>query len=149
MSLYLVRHAKAGPRTLGPHDRQRPLSRDGSEQARNLMTHLIEVPVSRLLSSPFVRCRQTLEPLAETTGLSIADSPTLIEGMPFEPVLSLLKELPDHAVLCSHGDLIPDVIQALVRRGMRVHGEQHWAKGSVWVLDRTGTDITAARSFRL
>jgi phosphohistidine phosphatase SixA len=149
MSLYLVRHAKAGPRTLGPDDRLRSLSRDGNEQARALVTHLIDVPVARLVSSPFVRCRQTLGPLAEATGLPIEDLPSLIEAMPFEPVLSLLSELPDHSVLCSHGDLIPDVIQALARRGMHVHGEQHWSKGAVWVLDRTGTAITAGRSFRL
>jgi phosphohistidine phosphatase SixA len=149
MALFLVRHAKAGHREFGPLDRERPLSTDGHAQARALVTYLADTPVSRLLTSPFTRCRQTLTPLAEATGLPLEDTFQLSEGAPFEPVLQLLSDLPDHSVLCSHGDLIPDVLQALVRRGLRVTGDEHWSKGSVWVLERTNGQMTAGSSFRL
>jgi 8-oxo-dGTP diphosphatase len=126
------------------------VERDGVvTQAAALVTTLASTKVSRILSSPYARCRQTLTPLAEATGLPLESKPELSEGAPFEPVLQLLEELPDGAVLCSHGDLIPDVMQALMRRGLVVHGDEHWTKGSVWVLERNDGTITDARSFRL
>jgi 8-oxo-dGTP diphosphatase len=90
-----------------------------------------------------------LAPLAEATGLMIENTTQLAEGAPFEPVLTLLSEVPDGSVLCSHGDLIPDVMQALVRRGLTITGDENWTKGSVWVLERTDGQITNGHSFRL
>lgn len=149
MALFLIRHAQAGQRVFGPHDRDRPLSPEGEVQARGLITALNNETITRLLSSPFPRCQQTLAPLAAWTGLAVETTPKLAEGMPFEPVLDMMAELPEGAVLCSHGDVIPDVVQALVRRGLAVVGEPRWSKGSVWVLERDGEDWTEARSFRL
>lgn len=149
MALFLVRHAKAGHRGFGPQDDQRELSPDGHSQAKALRGLLSDTPVSRLLSSPFARCRQTLEPLAESTGLAIESMAILAEAQPFEPVLALFDVLPENSVLCSHGDLIPDVMQALVRRGLVIHGQEFWNKGSVWILDRIDGAITDARALRL
>ena len=39
-------------------------------------------------------------------------------------------------MVCSHGDVIPSVIDALVRRGALVLGEPNWRKGSSWALVR-------------
>jgi 8-oxo-dGTP diphosphatase len=97
-----------------------------------------------LRSSTYLRCRQTLEPLAAATGLAVIDEFALVEGNPFEPVLDLLASLPDGAVLCSHGDVIPDTLAALERRGCRFAGPVEWRKGSVWTLERVGDDIVAA-----
>ncbi len=149
MALFLVRHAKAGHREFGPVDRERPLSADGHTQAKALAKYLTDTTVTRLLTSPFTRCRQTLAPLAQATGLGLENAFQLSEGAPFEPVLKLLDELPDGSVLCSHGDLIPDVMQALVRRGLTVVGDENWTKGSVWVLERTDGRIANGHSFRL
>jgi 8-oxo-dGTP diphosphatase len=149
MALFLVRHAKAGHREFGPVDRERSLSADGHTQAKALVSCLADFTVTRLLTSPFTRCRQTLAPLAEATGLGLENTFQLAEGAPFEPVLKLLEELPDGSVLCSHGDLIPDVMQALVRRGLNVVGDENWTKGSVWVLERTDGQMTKGHSFRL
>jgi 8-oxo-dGTP diphosphatase len=149
MALFLVRHAKAGHREFGPVDRERALSADGHTQAKALVKYLADITVTRLLTSPFARCRQTLAPLAQATGLGLENTFQLSEGAPFEPVLTLLDELPDGSVLCSHGDLIPDVMQALVRRGLTIVGDENWTKGSVWVLERTDGQITNGHSFRL
>jgi 8-oxo-dGTP diphosphatase len=85
---------------------------------------------------------QTLEPLAQTLGTEVQ---RLFEGEPFEGVLDLLAEVEDHAVLCSHGDVIPAVIQALVRRGMEVQTPPDWRKASVWVLRRKKGRITKGK----
>ncbi len=92
---------------------------------------------SSLLSSPFVRCVQTLEPLAESIGASVKTMEELAEGSSFEVVLDLLRTVPEDAVLCSHGDVIPDTIAALIRRGCQIVGKPDWRKATVWLLQRS------------
>jgi len=137
--LYLVRHAKAGERQAWRgDDDQRPLSTAGWKQAERLASRLAAAEPSALVSSPFVRCVQTLEPLAALVDASVTADLRLSEGARFEDALELLDELPDAAVLCSHGDLIPATIDALVRRGLEVRSTPDWRKASVWVLHRNG-----------
>lgn len=136
--VYLVRHAKAGERrTWTGDDMDRPLSKKGWRQAEALAERLAAKGATELYSSAYVRCRQTLEPLASQLGVEIHDDKRLLEDEPFEPVLDLLTEVPHGSVLCSHGDVIPAVIQALHRRGMVVETPADWRKGSVWVLRRS------------
>ncbi len=47
-------------------------------------------------------------------------------------------------MLCSHGDVIPETLDALVRRGMQVKTTPDWRKGTVWVLKRNEGRITTA-----
>lgn len=144
--VYLVRHAKAGERRLWEgEDEARPLSKYGWKQSQAIARRLGSKRASSLYSSPYVRCMQTLEPLAEHLGVDIHSEQRLYEGAPFEPVLDLLAEVPTAAVLCSHGDIIPEVIQALARRGMEVQTPPDWRKGSIWVLKRKGDRITKGK----
>ncbi len=138
MPIYLVRHAKAGERrTWDGDDIDRPLSSAGWRQSAALAERLARKDPSVLLSSPYVRCVQTLEPLGLAINVPVTIEQRLCEDEPFEPVLDLLGEVPDRAVLCSHGDIIPATIRALVRRGMDVVSEPEWRKASVWVVKRS------------
>ena len=138
MPIYLVRHAKAGERrTWDGDDIDRPLSSAGWRQSAALTERLARKDPSVLLSSPYVRCVQTLEPLGLAIDVPVTIEQRLCEDEPFEPVLDLLGEVPDRAVLCSHGDIIPATIRALVRRGMDVVSEPEWRKASVWVVKRS------------
>ncbi len=143
--IFLVRHAKAGSRSdWHDDDLVRPLSKKGWAQSRALASRLSAHSPVALWSSPYVRCRQTLEPLAETLSLDILEHDALIEGARFEHTLELLGEVANLTVLCSHGDVIPATIDALVRRGMDVQGEPDWRKASTFVLHRvSGQFITA------
>ncbi len=148
MSIYLVRHAKAGSRKDWTDDDElRPLSKNGWVQAEAIATRLSgrRTPAA-LVSSPYLRCRQTLEPLATATGLVVVDDPRLAEAAPFEPVLDLLAESVDGTVLCSHGDVVPDTIAALQRRGCELLTGADWRKATVWTIERDadGTCISAA-----
>lgn len=147
MALYLVRHAKAGDRHRwsGP-DELRPLSPAGQRQAAGLVELLGRHARGPILSSPSLRCVQTVEPLARDRGLTVATIPQLAEGTSFVDVLELLAGLPDGAVLCSHGDLIPDVVDALCRRGMEVRGQPDWRKGATWVLERRDGSFVAGHA---
>lgn len=136
MSLYLVRHAKAGSRQKWEgDDRQRPLSKNGSRQAEGIADRLNDAGVRGLWSSPYLRCTATLQPLADRVGLPIKEDDRLAEGTPFEDVLTLMREAGDGAVLCTHGDVLPEVVQALIRRGSVLTTPPDWRKGSVWVFD--------------
>jgi 8-oxo-dGTP diphosphatase len=144
--IYFVRHAKAGERRVWDGDDvDRPLSKTGWKQSTAVARRLAKKDVTALYASPYVRCMQTLKPLGDLTGLVVHAEQRLFEDEPFEPVLDLLNEVEDGAVLCSHGDIIPAVINALVRRGMEVETPPDWSKASVWVLRRKGTRITKGK----
>ena len=145
MSVYVVRHGKAGHRETwaGDDDTQRPLTKAGRRQAEALADRLAGAGVKTLLSSPYVRCVQSLEPLADRLGLPIKTDDRLAEGTDFEDTLELVREAGDGAVLCTHGDVLTDVMNALVRRGTRLTTPPEWRKGSVWILNDDLTEATA------
>jgi len=148
MSIYLVRHAKAGSRDRWDgDDRQRPLSDKGRVQAQLLAEQLAGVPIPRIFSSPYARCVETVEPLSKARGVDIESIELLAEAGSFAPIIDLLLSVPEHTVLCSHGDTIPETIAALCRRGMEIEGPEDWRKGSTWVLDREGELFTHATAW--
>jgi 8-oxo-dGTP diphosphatase len=141
VSLLLVRHADALSRHgWHPDDRLRPLSEKGFDQARGLVDLLAGHRIEVIVSSPAVRCVQTVGPAAAALGLDVVEDGALGEGMPFAPARRLVGDL-DHAVLCSHGDLIPELIDQLIAEGMEAVGRDA-KKGSTWVLEREGATFT-------
>ena len=78
MTLVLVRHASAGDRhEWDGDDRLRPLDKKGRKQAARLLDVLADVTVRRIVSSPYLRCVQTVEPLARARGLEVESAPEL------------------------------------------------------------------------
>lgn len=145
MAVLLVRHAKAGDRSRWTDDdRLRPLTEAGHRQALGLVG-AVDIAPTVLFSSPYVRCVETLEPLAAAHGLEITLDDRLAEGVDLEPVLALLNDVPDGAVLCSHGDVIPMVVDALIRRGMMLQSAVPGVKKGSWFsLSRDGATWTQA-----
>lgn len=136
MHLYLVRHAKAGSRHDwdGPDD-QRPLSKKGRRQADSLVKLLFDKQVERVLSSPFVRCVETVQPLADKLGLTVENAEALAEGARAKEAVGLLRSLEVDAVLCTHGDVIPKILDALADGdGIDLPADYPYAKGSTWEL---------------
>jgi len=146
---YLVRHAKAGDRDRwAGDDRSRPLTTKGRAQAEMLAATLAPLATSgTLVSSPYLRCLQTLEPLATALGRDVVADDRLAEDRGYDGALALLAELPGGSVLCSHGDVIPATIAALERRGCRIDGAADWRKASVWVVDLTPDAPVAATAW--
>lgn len=145
MDVYLVRHAKAGSRSrYEGDDTERPLSDKGRAQAEALAARLATAGVTALLSSPYARCMQTLEPLSAELGLPIEPTDSLAEGAGPDAALALIESTDAPIVLCSHGDVIGDVVNRLARRGVPVCGDG-LEKGSVWVLTVENGETTAAR----
>jgi 8-oxo-dGTP diphosphatase len=136
--VYLVRHAHAGPkaRWQGP-DLVRPLSAQGRREALGLIERLDGHPVGRVLSSPAVRCLQTVEPLAARLGRPVEANEALGVDGPVAGVLELLGDLAlDEAVLCTHGEQIGEVFDELHQAGLELSDPPRWPKGCTWVLRR-------------
>lgn len=146
MTVYLVRHAVAVRRgAWRGHERLRPLSSGGHRQAHRLVDFLGRAPLARIVSSPHLRCRQTIEPLAARRGLTLETDARLAEGGAVGEALGLMAGLgAEDTVLCSHGDLVPALIERLCARGLRLDGELLCAKGSVWVLEGAPPDLESA-----
>jgi 8-oxo-dGTP diphosphatase len=149
VTILLVRHARAGRRDrwVGD-DRLRPLSKKGRAQAKALpalLLPLIGDAPARLLSSPWVRCMETLEPLAAALGTAVDADDTLAEGMGAKAVDALDGWARGATtVLCTHGDVIEAVLASVEERGVRLKPRGIPPKGSVWCF--TGADgIDAAR----
>jgi 8-oxo-(d)GTP phosphatase len=143
---YLVRHAHAGSRSeWSGDDAARPLSRKGRRQALGLLRVFDGREVERVLSSPAVRCLQTVRPIAEARSLAVEERDELAEGRPLGPVLALLDELgTSPALLCAHGDLIPAAVNHLRHHGVRLAAEPRWKKGSTWMLVREAGVVVEA-----
>jgi 8-oxo-dGTP diphosphatase len=135
--LYLVRHAKAGERrTWTGDDVDRPLSKKGHKQSELVGKRLATASPPTLLSSRYVRCIQTLEPLAARLDTEVEIEDCLTEFEPVDPVLELIATAKNGTVMCSHGDIIPEVIRRLQTSGTQVRTPPDWRKASVWVLKR-------------
>ena len=118
MSILLVRHATAGKRKRWHgDDRLRPLDDRGREQAARLPAALGDYEVERIYSSPYVRCVQTVEPLATELGLEIEHRDELAEGAGPRAV-DLARKTGDRTiVLCTHGDVVNDLLDEETEKG--------------------------------
>ena len=137
MAVLLVRHAAAGDRRQWDgDDRHRPLTDVGYRQAIALGSLLSPFEPARVISSPAARCVETVAPLAEALNLEVERAEALFEGET-RKALDLVRGYRDENVaLCSHGDVIPYVIEALEREeSLTITTEVRWKKASTWVLD--------------
>ncbi len=138
MKLFVVRHASAGtPLSDRTADRDRALDSKGQAQATAIAQLLMSAGATELHSSPYRRCRQTLEPLAGLLGQPIQTHEEFGEGRNFSEALDICEGLGDGAVVCSHGDVIPALIEAMLRRHMTISGPTGFRKGSIWVIERS------------
>jgi 8-oxo-(d)GTP phosphatase len=136
-TLYLVRHGAAGERrSWKGDDRLRPLSGKGERQAQGLVQTLRGRGLEAIFTSPYVRCVQTVGPLADAAGLEIVVHPALAEGEGGKPTRDLIRSLAGrNAVLCSHGDVVPALIDWMTHKGMTLKSDFEARKGSTWEIE--------------
>ena len=148
MTVYVVRHAVAVSRKAWDNeDEARPLTPKGQRQAAGFAQLVRSEPVRRVLSSPAVRCVETVRPLADKLDLPVETSELLQEGASPDKAYDLLTKMADKkgdTVLCAHGDLIPELVEAVARDGADI-GRRMWAKGSTWKLEWDGRRFVTAR----
>jgi 8-oxo-dGTP diphosphatase len=126
--LILLRHALAGRKLGDPlRDFIRPLDRHGLATAAALTDAVLaQVRPSRIVSSPLRRCTETVRPLAATLDLDVEEHDALRVGADPEERDALLWAVPEHAVLCTHGEVLEQLFE----------GEVTCEKGGFWVVRR-------------
>jgi len=116
--VYLVAEADAGkPEEWPGPDRLRPITRDGWRQARAVADRLRGQPIERVVASPWLRCRQTVQPLADQLGLDVDDDRALAETAGIDRAVLLIEKLRGTpSVVCTHGDLVRAILSRLGRQ---------------------------------
>ncbi len=123
MDLYILRHGIAvEPGTPGyENDADRPLTPEGQRKLRQIADAMeaLELSFDRILSSPYLRARETAEIVAEALGarkkLELSD--TLTPGGSFKRLVELLNRLepsPESVLLVGHEPYLSGLISLLV-----------------------------------
>lgn len=146
-TLHLYRHASAGDRTKWKgNDTERPLTKKGRRQAEAFAEAMADRGIERIISSPYKRCVQSVEPLAAAVGAKIETDEALAEGPDIDAAYQLVDSLVGYnSVLCSHGDVIPAVINRMMWAGLTLESRFYCSKGSNWEVDVDGGRFTTAR----
>lgn len=133
--VFLIRHAKAGDRDEWKDpDHLRPLTKAGRKQADALVVLLAGEDISHVSSSYYVRCVQSVEPLAKAHGLQVEHHPALVEGAPTSEALAVIENAAEPVALCTHGDVMQNVVGRLQDAGVDGADPSLAKKASTWVL---------------
>jgi 8-oxo-(d)GTP phosphatase len=147
----LVRHASAGRKAEWPGDDQlRPLDARGTAEAQALAGLLAcFAPTARVISSPALRCTDTVRPFAAGSGETV-ETEACLAPYGHSPVFSSRTDLADAlrcllsailadrrpAVLCLHRENLPDVLAAacsVLGAPAAVPADPALPKGGFWV----------------
>lgn len=135
MQLYMVRHAHAGQRSHDGRDIYRPLSQEGQDRATELVQIFDGVSIDRVISSPATRCAQTLAPLAAALSMEVEEVQALWEGSSIDEARTAMEQLEGQSIVaCSHGDIIPSLIEMVGGLGADISG-RGCELGSIWVME--------------
>lgn len=142
----VVRHARAGKRAAWPKaDHLRPLDGTGVRQARTLARFLAHFAPDRVLSADRTRCVQTVQPFADSSGLTVEVAPdfsdesfALQPGHSVRALLAIAKP-GTSSVICSQGSAIPGLLDEL-----GLDPSPSTRKGAAWALSFTDGVVHAA-----
>lgn len=135
-NLYLFRHTTAGERSRWKgRDEDRSLTKKGWREADAIAGSLADAGIERILSSPYERCVQSVKPLAKLIKAPVEISPLLGEEPDLDAAYALVDGLiGTNALICSHGDVIPALINRMMWAGLTLDSRFYCSKGSIWVV---------------
>ncbi len=141
----LLRHADAGVRVhAGAADEWRGLSAQGHLEAEDVVGRLRGLPLLHVLSSPSLRCRQTVVPLARALDVDVEPRHELaVDAGPGRLLRFLGDPETDAAVLCTHREALELLFSELALRGTTVPAMgQPMEKAAAWLV----TGLVGGRS---
>lgn len=133
----LLRHADAGIRgESSVPDASRALTPLGWVQAQGVVGRLRRVAITRVFTSPALRCRQTVVPLARSLRVDIELRAELaIDADPHGLMEFLVAAETEAAVLCTHRETLDRLFALVAMTGKRsrpVDGAAPMAKAAAW-----------------
>ena len=165
--LILLRHASAGKRAAHPDDTRRPLDAEGAAAAR-LLADLLAcfAPRARVISSPALRCVETVRPYAARFGGSVeAEAALAVPGRSGDhslartslgdtvaPLIRDLVAARRPAVVCLHRENLPQALAAAcVALGDRsaLPEDPVPPKGGFWVVHAADGELAALERYDL
>jgi len=166
--LILLRHASAGQRTAHPDDdARRRLDAEGAIDAR-LLAGLLAcfAPRARVLSSPALRCVETVQPFAADFGGSVEAEPVLAVprrpsdssvgrttvGDSLAPLVRDLVAAGRAAVVCLHRENLPQALAAActaLGAPSAVPDDPELPKGGFWVVHAASGTLAALERYDL
>ena len=114
--LIFIRHAH---RDTEVHSRDNGLSEKGLKQVRQLVrfSEDREIENASFITSPKLRCIETVTPVAKAMKAKVVMDPRIGEGCSMSDLEQFIDwwkyEAPDVLVACSHGDVIPMLVQKI------------------------------------
>jgi len=125
--LVVLRHACAGNKVFDPaQDFERGLDAEGEAIAARLpATVRRHLRPREILASPFLRCVETVWPLATTLGLPVREDERLAPNGVGD-LRRVLLDVPAETVVCTHGEVIEQLFD----------GAPTCAKGAFWIVER-------------
>ena len=133
----LVRHADAGRREAwAGDDGLRELTRIGHKQADDLAVRIGGMPILRVLSSPALRCQQTVTPLANELSIRVELCSLLGPDADPDRLLRFLQAAEtENAVVCTHRETLIGLFDRLMPGGpAEVAGAAPMAMAAAWIL---------------
>ncbi len=120
-TLAIVRHGAAVSRKQwNGGEASRPLNRTGGVQALDLVDIFSALGITRLLSSPWERCRASLEPYATVASLGLVTADELAEDFaknepeaPGRIIKRLLERPAEPVVVCGHRPVLPSMFEPI------------------------------------
>jgi len=146
MNLYLMRHgiAAASDQPGIESDSGRPLTAKGTKRMRRAARGLRRLGVSfdTVLTSPFVRARQTAEIVAESLGLEaqLEEIPELAPQSSVDHLISRLTRFQDkeHVLLVGHNPLLGHAASFLIAGKKEISLEIELKKGGLCRIEIDG-----------
>jgi phosphohistidine phosphatase len=118
MNLYILRHAIAEPReTPGYNDEDRPLTKDGIRKMKAVANGMrkLGLEFGRLLSSPYLRARQTAEIVAAVFKMELEVWEPLIPTVGHRVLIAkLVKVREDNVMLVGHEPHLSEFVSVLI-----------------------------------
>ena len=122
MELYILRHAIAVERGTPGYkkDSDRPLTKEGEAKMRQIAEAMLgmELKFDLILSSPFIRARQTAQIVADELGEEVTFSESLTPGSnAVELIREINDEKPQRLLLVGHEPDLSQLISVLISGG--------------------------------
>jgi phosphohistidine phosphatase SixA/8-oxo-dGTP pyrophosphatase MutT (NUDIX family) len=146
--LILLRHAHAVPK--GGDDPTRPLNGRGRGEAATLAGVLAAfAPRARVLSSPAVRCLETVAPYAAVAGVTIEEEPVLsVDGGTPGALIRELIAADRPAIVCLHRENVSVALEAACTAlDTFPPADPSLIKGGFWVLHAAGRELAALERY--